>query len=391
MKRKASDYDKISAEKISLTKEISHMKQEFERLQNQNRSYQALVAEKSALERQLNSLEVQLEEERRAFERNKKTDDQEQNEERVQQITELQEEFKRESDERRRLEQEMHEKSATWQEQRKVLEERLEKLRKQLRSTKDKLKEQQTDARISHGSQQIDRSRQSVASDRSTSMGHAGAAFDPGMTIATPGAVKANNRVQRPSAALGEKSVFSITPYLKRNKNATESPGSSDDDMMLQEEPRNVKKRTTMPPKNGEMERSKKNQKNLKRGQPTDHDQNNDIGELHQPEDDGFGERTTKRLVPLKDSDEMPSILDGMSNRGPSLDGKHRKRKVLGGQRDMTLFDEDDEDIERPRRIERLVPSLKPSSKRPQALGVARLAFGETPTFSPLKRDKRLI
>jgi 21S rRNA (uridine2791-2'-O)-methyltransferase len=90
----------------------------------------------------------------------------------------------------------------------------------------------------------------------------------------------------------------------------------------------------------------------------------------------------------------MPSMIGGMSNRGSSLGGKQvpRKRKVLGGQRDITLFDEDEEQFEKPKRVEKpIIPNLKPSAKRPQALGVTRLTFGESSSFSPLKRDKRLI
>lgn len=391
MKRKVSDYEQIFADKVSLTKEIAHLKHEFERLQNQNKSHQNLIAEKSALERQLNSLEVQLEEERRAFERNKHTEMKNQNAEAQQQLKKLQEEIKKEVDERRRMEQEINERSTAWEQQKKSLEERLDKLRKQLRSTKEKLKEHQNDTLLSHEPQQIERPRQSVASDKSASLGHSGGTFDPSMTIATPGAVKVKTNFQpRPSAALGEKSSFSITPYLKRNRNAEDASSSSDDDLRPQADSHNAKKRAKVSPKSNKPRRPKANQ-------PSNHDnddENDDGSEDHRlAKADGYDRSIAEDSILSRRNDEMPSMLGGMSNRGSSLGGKPvpRKRKVLGGQRDITLFDEEEEQFERPKRIEKPVPSLKPSAKRPQALGVARLAFGESSSFSPLKRDKRLI
>lgn len=389
MKRKVSDYEQISADNVSLTKEIAHLKQEFERLQNQNKSHQNLIAEKSALERQLNSLEVQLEEERRAFERNRNTEIKNQNAEAQQQLKKLQEEIKKEGDERRRMEHEINERATAWEQQKKSLEERLDKLRKQLRSTKEKLKEHQNDTLLSHEPQQIERPRQSVASDRSASLGHSGGIFDPSMTIATPGAVKVKTNFQpRPSAALGEKSSFSITPYLKRNRNAEDSSSSSDDDLRPQADSHNAKKRAKVSPKSNKTRRPKANQ-------PSNHDnddENDDDGEDRRlAKADGHDRSIAEDSILSRRNDEMPSMLGGMSNS--SLGGKQvpRKRKVLGGQRDITLFDEEEEQFERPKRVEKPIPSLKPSAKRPQALGVARLAFGESSSFSPLKRDKRLI
>jgi 21S rRNA (uridine2791-2'-O)-methyltransferase len=391
MKRKVSDYEQISANKLSLTKEITHLKQDFERLQNQNKSHQNLIAEKSALERQLNSLEVQLEEERRAFERTKSTENENQNAEAQQQLKKLQEEFKKEVDERRRMEQEILERSTTWEQQKKLLEERLDKVRKQLRSTKEKLKEYQNDTLMSHEPQEIDRPRQSVASDRSASLGHSGGNFNPSMTIATPGAVKVKtNFQQRPSAALGEKSSFSITPYLRRNRNADESSSSSDDDLRPQAESHNARKRAKVSPDINKTGRPGANQHSN-----NDNDDGiDDVGEGHRPTiADGHDRSIAEDSILSRRNEEMPSMLGGSSNRGPSLGGKQvpRKRKVLGGQREITLFDEEEEQFERPKRVEKPIPSLKPSSKRPQALGVARLAFGESSSFSPLKRDKRLI
>lgn len=391
MKRKVSDYEQISADKISLTKEMALLKQEFERIQNQNKSHQNLFAEKSALERQLNSLEVQMEEERRAFERNRNIETQNQNPEAQQQLERLREELKKEVDERRRMEQEINERSTAWEQQKTSLEERLDKLRKQLRSTKEKLKEHQNDVLLSHVPQQIDQPRRSVTSDRSTSLGHSGGTFDPSMTIATPGAVKVKTNFQpRPSAALGEKSSFSITPYLKRNRNAEDSSSSSEDDLRTQSDSHNVKKQAKVAPKSNKTGRPKAYQPS----HTDNHDENEGASEDHRTAKlDGRDGSITEDSVLSRPNEEMPSMLGGISNRGSSLGAKQvpRKRKVLGGQRDITLFDEEEDEFERPKRVEKLISSLKPSAKRPQALGVARLAFGESSSFSPLKRDKRLI
>lgn len=332
-----------------------------------------------------------MEEERRAFERNKNTETKNQNAEAQQQLKKLQEEIKKEVDEKRRMEQEINERSAAWEQQKKSLEERLDKLRKQLRVTKEKLKEHQNDTLLSHEPQQIERPRQSIASDRSASLGHSGGTFDPSMTIATPGAVKVKTNFQpRPSAALGEKSSFSITPYLKRNRNAEDSSSSSDDDLRPQADLHNADKRAKASPKSSKAGRPKAIP-------PSNHDngaENEDGGDDHRiVKADGHGISIAEDSILSRRHDEMPPMLGGMSKRGLSLGGKQvpRKRKVLGGQRDITLFDEEEEQFERPKRVEKSIPSLKPSAKRPQALGVARLAFGESSSFSPLKRDKRLI
>ena len=351
MKHRVSDYEQISANNLSLTKELTHLKLEFETLQNQNRSHQNLIAEKSALERQLNSLEVQLDEERRAFERNKNTETKNQYAEAQQQLKKLQEELKKEVDEKRRMEQEINERSAAWEQQKKSLEERLDKLRKQLRSTKEKLKEHQNDTLLSHEPPQIERPRQSVASDRSAVLGHSGGTFDTSMTIATPGAVKVKTNFQpRPSAALGEKSSFSITPYLKRNRNAEDSSSSSDDDMRPQADLRTAEKRAKAVPKSSKAGRPKANL-------PSNHDngaENDDGGDNHRLlKADGYDRSIVEDSVLSRQHDEMPPMLAGMSNRGFSLGGKQvpRRRKVLGGQRDITLFDEEKDLFEGPKPI----------------------------------------
>lgn len=393
MKRKVADYEKLSAEKISLSKEIVRMKEEFGYLQNQNLSHQSLLAEKNALERQLNSLEVQLVEERRSFERRKNVEEKNENTEVRQQLTKLQDSLNKEADERRRMEQEMSERSAAWEQQRKSLEERLEKLRKQLRTAKEKLKQYQeyeNDSLLSAAPQMTERSRQSVVSDRSVSMGHSGSSFNPSMTIATPGAVQVKTNFQRPSAVVGEKSTFSITPFLQRSRNVDDSPNSSDEDQRLQAESNTARKRLKASPKGDKTRRSAGNEQ-YDRDDGGDNDEN-DVDQ--QPARAGAKKPRGHNPVSLQGNEELPSILGDASDRSLLMEGKQqpRKRKILGGQRDMTLLDEEEEDVfKKPKRADKPIPSLKPNSKRPQALGLTRLAFGETTSFSPLKRDKRLV
>lgn len=56
-------------ENICLSKELSGLQSELERLRSHNASSQDLIAEKQELQRQLNMLEVQLKDEKRAHER----------------------------------------------------------------------------------------------------------------------------------------------------------------------------------------------------------------------------------------------------------------------------------------------------------------------------------
>ncbi|KAH8704697.1 putative cell division protein ftsj [Talaromyces proteolyticus] len=378
---KDSDHEHILADRLAISKELAALKQEFDRLKGQNSSHKALIAEKQSLERQLNSLEVQMEEERRAFERNNLTNPNSRNEAQYQ-LELVQEELKKEVEGRLRLEKEGHDKSVEWENQKKALEERLLTVRKQLRSAKDKLKEYR---QSTHTLPRQSQSRQNGSIDRDTSLVHDGVGFGPEMTIATPGAVRIAADTKRQLTIPGEKSAFSITPYLNRNKNTTCSPTSSDDDLQLDVDKHSFEKQQRPSIGSPHVRRRNEDQIVPKLDHMNQHTlDGNGVGS--EPFNAGKFNVNSARddtRLPSKNGGTRPATQSA-SNRNPSLEGKQnqRKRKVLGTQRDKTLFDDEDEQLERPVKERRLTSTLNAGI---QPFRLARQTFNEMSSFSPLK------
>ncbi|QKX58962.1 uncharacterized protein TRUGW13939_06090 [Talaromyces rugulosus] len=387
---KSSDYEQISADKLALSKEISALKQEIGHLKNQTSSYQTLVSEKQALERQLNSFEIQMEDERRAFERNK-ANGSTAGGETQRQLESLQEELKNEIEDKRRLEKEEREKSAAWENEKKALEERLQTVRKQLRNAKDKLKGYRESESNPHILSRPSQGRQSSLSQRDSSLGHSINSFDADMTIATPGAIRTAADPKRQIAAPGEKSTFSITPYLNRNKPTTNSPNTSDEDLEVDSDQQHRIEKKPKPSKSSSRVDSRKENKKppkkvdgKNRRKVDDEEEASENHEANNRSDESLDEDTT---LPGQGG---ARVLQNATASKASQEGKQpqRKRKILGGQRDKTLFDDEDDDLERPTKDRRLTSTLHSGI---QALRASRQTFNEKSNFSPLKRTKRLV
>lgn len=214
------------SEKQNLSKSLSDAQREIDRLKAQNASSQSILAEKLALERQLNSLEVQIQNERRAFERTRandtKTEDGAMT--RIQtQLTKMQAELATQVAETQRLEKDSQDKVVQWESEKKAMKDKIETLQRKLKAAKERLREtrQNTSALIDENEMDAGPPKQRVTFSRTTT------AYNPDMTIATPGGVRFAEQPKRVSTALGEKSTFSITPYLARTSNIPDSPRSS--------------------------------------------------------------------------------------------------------------------------------------------------------------------
>jgi len=394
----------LLSEKLRLSRELSSLQPELERLKAQSASYQTLLSEKLALERQLNSLEVQLETERRAFERAQVRDSKQKEDVSIDaQLQDLRNKVANEARERQRIERENHELKNEWESQRTALENKLEVLRKKLRSTKDRLKEAQNELNQRHcvvkneGTSEFGQRVLGVPFQRTTGR------FDPDMTIATPGAVQVAEKSKRPSALPGDKSAFSITPFLSRTSAAPDSPMSSSDDV--------DGRRTT------EASHGSDNATGI--GDSPDGKSIN-----HQPRDSGtsvaditWDQKDQKQEAGMDQMSikEKPAKISELSDRGdPPLDhnneslnevsvlgrSKPRRRKLLGTQRDRTLFD--DEDDTHGGRRQGWKPTLGtgrnfvPDSSQLSATSTAfppgiRRGFGSSMEFSPLKRDRKRL
>ncbi|MCJ1443292.1 MAG: hypothetical protein MMC23_003790 [Stictis urceolatum] len=220
------DSSKLLTEKLTLTRELATLKPELEHLRTQVSSDQNLLSEKLALQRQVSSLQVELEAERRTAQRATAKQDARQAEDNAvtSQLKELQTELVRERKDRQKAEAELQKTNADFESKKTVLESRLDAFRTKLRSTKEQLKDSQEQLSQRTSSFTARTSEAANANSRKRSLAQVN--FDDSTTIGTPGAQHAAKRGKRASSALrGEKSAFSITPFLNRTASvAPESP-----------------------------------------------------------------------------------------------------------------------------------------------------------------------
>lgn len=324
-----------------------------------------------------------MEDERRAFERNK-TNGSNVGGENRRQLESLQEELKKEIEDKRRLEKEERDKSAAWENEKKTLEERLQTVRKQLRNAKDKLKEYRESESNPHILSRPSEGRQSSLSKRDSSLSHSGNTFDADMTIATPGAIRTTADPRRQMAPPLEKSTFSITPYLNRQKPTPDSPNTSGEDLEAGSDPQpRIKKKPQPSKSSSRVDNRKENKKQPKKADAKTRrkiDDEEEASENHGADNNGDDSLDEDTTLPEKKATASKATQEGKQPQ--------RKRKILGAQRDKTLFDDEDDDMERPAKDRRLTSALHSGM---QAFRASRQTFSEKSNFSPLKRDKRLV
>jgi hypothetical protein len=536
----------VISEKLALSRELANLKPEIEHLRSQVNHQQATLAEKLALERQVNTLEVELANEKKARKRalqsresNDRVEDElrkklrdvekrltaetaererleDQLEQRIRthamtlqeqdstreleadlrkKLQEAQRQLRQEKEEKERLDEELQdarraskksqqpqasnstdaklrvqleeleENLATFQDnsakrdqehqaaiaglegRNEQLEKKLERMRTKLRETQEELKKSQVELRKSQQQQ-----ARSSASEDSTKLvaktqvfrKRKGQEMDTGdftnIEIPTPSAdnaTKARRASKKPGyepALVGEKSTFSITPFLNRSKNmSTSDEDSKADEGVLEDSilgPQ-VESHSSDPGPSQTVELSattssisiepttiapteaNKPDKVLKpRGRPK-----KVLGDAASAKKNALTQKAPKKVLKTKSKLEMVAEIAETEESGnnietkdtepaektttvkfnldvpqdesnaSSLNGelpKKKKRKVLGSTK--TLFDEDD--VEAPAiRKPAKVPLGAKRTKAP--LGVKRNAFAGAASFSPLKRDRR--
>jgi hypothetical protein len=405
----STGYSTLLTEKLNLSREMSHLKSEIERLKSQNDSHQALVAEKHEMERQLNSLEVQLENEKHAHERTRSKSAQQAVEiDRLYaRIDELQSELTRELRAKQQHEHDNRQQNMGWESQRSVLEGKVETLKKQLRSSKDKLQETQQELQQRRSNVRNKESDGTESRSRVIPLQRPGpsAEYHNGVTIATPGAVRVKEKTQRQSTLPGDKSAFSITPFLNRTGGPRDSSSSSEAeedpmDVTLDESNDSFRKAWAIDEPSGidaaPNDRSGpiqgppkakvgKAKPRVREGKPAA------SGPTTGSKKPGNG-FSGKELADVSDDSIDPFIEQGQT--------KPKKRK-LGAQRDRSLFEEDEEEDD-------MVENRKPGRKVGLGAGrnsvLATTAISSTSTgdrartlgfggggFSPLKRDRKRL
>ncbi|KAM5352161.1 hypothetical protein ACJ41O_004884 [Fusarium nematophilum] len=431
--------NKVLQEKLALSHRLGQIQPEIDHLKAQLESHRAVVAQKQDLERQLSSLEVELENEKRSKQRTKsKSHD---NDQWKEQLDETKRELEKVKKEHNR---ELREARGECDR----MEGRLEDTKAKLKKTQADLKDMNAELEACRAELEANRKPSRVSSktakktitmkDQPGRKRRANEMSFEDISIGTPGPDEAS--FKRPlkkrgaeRALVGEKSTFSITPFLNRTKNmsdelsempsptggaaeATEDRVGRDDEEGEAAEPgsfesvEEAEEREEEPNETAvvtdvvtetkahkargrprkaldDAPTTKKNMPASLKGKGRATKAASKLAMVVEEADPGEQEnktvRRTKKVMELK----MKGI-DSLSNPGNTSvsdpDARKKRRKILGGGASKPLFDEDDgEVIPRPAKIQ-----LAPGRRLKAPLGGASNAFAGA-AFSPLKRDKR--
>lgn len=218
-------------EKLTLARELSSLRPEVDHLRSQAVSHQALLAEKLSLQRQLSTIQVELETEKRSINRVLAKEKMAYTEDiKVESRLEtLQRELAKERRDRQKHECEARKAYTDSESKISTLESRLDAFRTKLKTTKEQLKETQA---ALESAQDIPNTstRGKKPNDMKTTLAkhlwkRPAAQIDADTMIGTPGDLPAAKKSRRASCSVGEKSTFSITPFLNRTVSiALESP-----------------------------------------------------------------------------------------------------------------------------------------------------------------------
>lgn len=225
------DSTKLLTEKLTLSRELSSLKPEVDHLRSQAASHQSLLGEKLSLLRQVSTLQVELETEKRSMQRALVKEEKSQAEDAKleSRLDALQADLARTRREAERTEREAQKASTESENKIATLESRLDAFRNKLRSSKEQLREVQSELQLAHASkvQPAANVKSSTSTSKVTSKRNA-AQMDADTMIGTPGDQPAAKRSRQKGALPGDKSTFSITPFLNRTASvAPESPTSN--------------------------------------------------------------------------------------------------------------------------------------------------------------------
>ena len=388
----SSDATKLLSEKLSLSRELATLKPELEHLKSQTSTQSGLLSEKLSLQRELSTLQVELDTEKRAVQRlktqekNTTHDDSGLQDE----VDELKKQVGKAQKESQKAEKESRKKITEWETQKEVLENKLDAFRSKLRTTKEQLKESHDELE----KVQAAKMAQSAELTKARMSGNTGAAanpkkrsiarFDPDMTIGTPGNGAAAKR-HKISNNLGDKSTFSITPFLNRTTLSIlpESPENGDahkqaDETMNKQieaivEEGSREKETPKKP-----EKATKQKAEPKKAAPAKAKAPQPLKETTNAKANVVVRKPALAKVVEEDleDDQENTEPTGVSAPEPA-----KKQKVL---KRPNIFDDDDNAVPK-------VKSLKPVNLGNVSLiGLGKGKSKTLAEFSPLKKDRRV-
>ena len=412
------DSTKLLTEKLALAREVTSLKPEIDHLRSQTVAHQAILAEKLTLQRQVSSLQVELELEKRATQRALAKEGKLQVEDArtAAQLESLQAELTKERKERLKIERDAQKVSADWETRRSILDSRLNSLKTQLKATKEQLKDCQSELQSARtaGRAAAGRSTSQLALDegtRDTRKRVASCMIDDTI-IGTPGNLLATKKTSRGSTVPGDKSSFSITPFLNRTASIApdncveefENKGADETNETLGRvvTEDHVSSPTTPGPeeslKSGNFHRAARKDRSIQ----TLKSENSKLKVLptgksrkapmldQVVEEDNSENVAPKVSHPEPNAAEDTNLAEGTTDR---FEIKKKKRKLLGRGFAKTLFDDDDGEA---------VKGGKAGAKKFGTLGRITLggpranqrygvtgSDGEFGSFSPLKKDRK--
>ena len=420
------DSTKLLTEKLSLSRELASLRPELEHLKSQAAAHQSILAEKLSLQRQLSTTQVELENEKRATQRalSREVGKQNRDAELEAQVDSLQADLAKERRERQKVEREAQKVTTEFDGKKTILDSRLDAFRNKLRMTKEQLKETQEELQAARASARAQTGVKSgteaipeaIRNPRKRSL----AQIDTDAAIGTPGILPAAKKSKRGSTLPGDKSTFSITPFLNRTMSiAPESPpteqptiepaqeGADDDAAQATSAPTRDVSPSAQPAKKIVKKEPKKNaatkkpvvliaakaaKSNNNRGagcrpklalaleqvQEEDNDENLPPANQESIPPDEHVTKPKKNHVEFNDrASEEPTFIK-------------KKRKLLGGGLAKTLFDDDDGDLVKgsDRGLFGGARGFGSFGRLGGRLGSSASGFG---AFSPLKKDKKAI
>jgi hypothetical protein len=398
-----TDSTKLLTEKLALAREVATLKPEIEHLRSQVALNQNILAEKLALQRELSTLQVELETERRAVQRTKAntTKSTEGDSKAASQLEDLRKELAKERREAQKNERESRKHATEWESQKTILESKVDAFRTKLRSRTEQLKETQKELEESQALKAAKKAeslstKSNVANARKRQTAH----FDPDATIGTPGnnGVHAAKRA-RVSTLPGDKSTFSITPFLNRTMSILpDTPDVNEQPEIPQAQGELTKtdgeQTSPIRPKQAKARKApavSKKERGTRVLQETKAAQKANV--IIQKD----GKSTAKEPFGLakvveEDNDENEEAADTLSELTKASKPTVKKKQKILGQR-QSLFDDDDaeETKSRARKIGLLGASRGLGLRGGGRLGPISLSSKgrQLAEFSPLKKDRR--
>ena len=386
---------RLLTEKLALSRELSGLKPEVEHLRAECASREHLLGEKLSLQRELNALRVELETEKRSLKRLLSQDDRKAAvEARLQSVIEAhQVQLGEERRARQRCENEARILRIDLEGQRTLMDSKVEGLRDRLKATREQLRDTQAslEATCADPKAQMFKTRgTSTKNVRKRTLREC----DEDTKLGTPGEGMAAKRLKRGSTAPGDKSHFSITPFLNRTTSmAPETPPSRDHENPGTEQRAPTSATTILPPFKGT------EQANTKINVPImghTHDSHNTVSKTRQgiiskltrvSEEESEG--LTAGTVLDKDATKVEDLEDNRdvakNKEKTATAGHQKKRKILGPTVGKTIFDEDDGNAGQTSHSRRLGPVGLKRVPLPSKWTKSGTQF--VGAFSPLKRD----